>query len=253
MPLFGKPPDPGPRGEPTRRSDSDTPPDSADPSGPCPRCGRVAHFTAIGSLPITFSGGHVVGPGGQSVPDALDRVAALVCNGCSQGIAVVEEEWVGDHPRREGLGGGGSVQWRGVHWWPPPGSADLDESIPETLRSTFTEGQRALAVKAPRAACVMFRVTLEALVADRGSDNARVAAERNLASALEVMATEGALDRSLAEWAREIRVVGNVGAHFDPSETIEQREAEDLGRLLRQLLAYLYEMPAKIRRTREQH
>lgn len=62
----------------------------------------------------------------------------------------------------------------------------------------------------------------------------------------------GLSTRSLAEWAGEIRVVGNVGAHFDPREAVEQTEAEDLGRLLRQLLAYVYEMPAKIRRTRDQ-
>lgn len=252
MPVFGRPGTPGPRGEPVRQSDPDSPPDSFDPSGPCARCGRVANFTAIGSLPVTFSGSHLVGPGGGSQPDAIDQATVLVCNGCSQGVVVVEEEWVGDHPRRHGLGSGGTVTWRGVHWWPPPGSADLDDAIPEALRGTFSEGQRALASKAPRAACVMFRATLEALVADRGSESARAAATRNLAGALGQMAEDGALDRSLAEWAREIRIVGNVGAHYSPEETVEQDEAEDLGRLLRQLLAYVYEMPAKIRRSRRQ-
>jgi hypothetical protein len=251
MPLFRRQGESGSRGEPARPSNPDTPPDSADPSGPCPRCGRIANFTEIGSVPITFGGGYSMGPSGQQVPNALDRATALLCNGCNQGIVVVEEEWVGDHPAREGIRGGGTITWRGVHWWPPPSSADLDDSIPPALRSAFAEGQRALGSHAPRAAVVMFRVTLEALVQDRGSDAARAAAKRNLAAALKVMADEGALDRSIAEWAAEVRVVGNVGAHFDAGEPVEQSEAEDLGRLLRQLLAYVYELPAKIRRTRE--
>lgn len=81
---------------------------------------RIANFTEIGSVPITFGGGYSVGPSGQQIPNALDRATALLCNGCNQGIVVVEEEWVGDHPAREVIKGGGTITWRGVHWWPPP-------------------------------------------------------------------------------------------------------------------------------------
>jgi hypothetical protein len=64
------------------------------------------------------------------------------------------------------------------------------------------------------------------------------------------MADEGALDRNLAEWAREIRIAGNAGAHFDPAAPVSADEADDLARLLRALIEYLYEMPARIRRSR---
>jgi hypothetical protein len=96
----------------------------------------------------------------------------------------------------------------------------------------------------------MFRRTLEALVVDRGGAGAQGAAKRNLASALSELASEGVLDRNLAEWAKEIRVVGNVGAHFDPQQSVDQGEAENLSRLTRQILHYVYELPASIRRTR---
>lgn len=32
----------------------DTPPDSWDPTGVCPRCGRTSNFRSLASLPVTF-------------------------------------------------------------------------------------------------------------------------------------------------------------------------------------------------------
>jgi hypothetical protein len=182
--------------------------------------------------------------------DALDRVAAFVCTGCRQGTAVVEEQWIGDHPSRGGIGAGGAVTYRGVFWWPPPASTDLDESIPPALRDCYSEGMRCLAAQAPRAAVAMLRRTVEALVVDRGSETAKKALDTNLAKALRVMADEHALDTTLAEWANEIRLLGNVGAHFDPMHDVDRVEAQDLGKLTRQLLHYVYELPASIRRKR---
>lgn len=188
--------------------------------------------------------------GGGGTPSHTDRVSSLLCSGCRQATVVVEEQWIGDRPSREGLRSGGVINWRGVHWWPAPHSADLDEAIPDTLRDAYTEGARALGVRAPRAAVVMFRRTLEALVVDRGDDEAKRRLEHNLVGALQAMAESGVLNGSLAEWATEIRVVAKSGAHFDPLADVGQEDAEDLARLTRELLRYVYEMPAQIQRTR---
>ena len=64
------------------------------------------------------------------------------------------------------------------------------------------------------------------------------------------MAEEGALDGSLADWAAEIRLTANVGAHFDPVEDVSLDEANDLARPTRELPKYLYEMPAQLQRAR---
>jgi hypothetical protein len=96
----------------------------------------------------------------------------------------------------------------------------------------------------------MFRRTLEALVVDRGDDEAKRRLQHNLVGALQAMAESGVLNGSLAEWATEIRVVAKSGAHFDPLADVGQEEAEDLARLTRELLRYVYEMPAQIQRTR---
>lgn len=57
-----------------------------------------------------------------------------------QATVVVEEQWVGDHPAREGTKTGGSINWRGIHWWPLPAGAGLDEAIPEAIRGVSRRG-----------------------------------------------------------------------------------------------------------------
>jgi Domain of unknown function (DUF4145) len=117
---------------------------------------------------------------------------------------------------------GGTISYRGIHWWPVPAAANLDASIPPEVVGGFTEGVRCLSAPAPRAAAVMFRRTLEAVVRASGSATAvRTLEDRNLAAALAVMATEHTLDPSLAQWAKELRLVGNAGGHLDPLDDVD--------------------------------
>lgn len=225
----------------------ETAPDSDDPTGPCPRCGRVSNFHHAGYLAVTFKEGvYAIDPGGSQQRLVAERVSVLHCPGCRQGTVVVEEETLDGTPRR-GMGGGGVLGWSGIHWWPPV-VAPVDASIPEEIRSTFAEGVRCLGALAPRAAVVMFRRTLEAIVRNKGSAAAQAAG--TLAKGLKQMATDGALSGDVATWAEEIRVVGNAGAHFDAGAPVDPDEAEELSRLTKALLEYLYEHPARIRRTR---
>jgi uncharacterized protein DUF4145 len=207
----------------------------------------VSNFDPGGSLPVRFKdGAYGIGPDGRHERLVEERVSVLHCPGCRQGVVVVEEETIEGKPRR-GLGGAGVLGWRGTHWWPPV-AVPTDPAIPDEIRSTFAEGMRCLGAQAPRAAAVMFRRTLEAIVAGKGSATAQAAS--TLAKALKQMATEGSLSGELAAWADEIRVVGNAGAHFDPGAAVSASEAEELARLTKALLEYLYEHPARIRRTR---
>lgn len=65
------------------------------------------------------------------------------------------------------------------------------------------------------------------------------------------MANENDLDPTLAEWADEVRGLGNVGGHFDPLEEVSLEQAADLSHLVRQILRYKYEEPARRQRLRE--
>jgi Domain of unknown function (DUF4145) len=107
---------------------------------------------------------------------------------------------------------------------------------------------RALAVKAPRAAAVMFRGMLAQLLADRGSASAQ--GQRTLYDKLAAMSNKGSLHPSLVDWAKHIRIVGNAAAHPDTLDPVSEEEAAELGRLCRQILNVIYEVPARIFRGR---
>jgi len=92
-----------------------------------------------------------------------------------------------------------------------------------------------------------------AIVRDRGGANAIAAIDArdgSLAKPLTVMSTEHTITPDLSEWAKELRLAGNVGGHFDPMDDVTIEEADSLSKLLRHLLTYLYEVAGQIRRAR---
>lgn len=225
-------------------------PDATFPYGPCPRCGRHSNFTALDALPLTYSPNSFhVGQDGQHVPDVIDRVAVLKCTGCHNNVAVVEQQCIGGIAWRDSRQNTGGLQeWQGIHWWPAPGMTDNDPDVPEAVRSAIAEGTRSLAVRAPRAAVVMFRGGLAEIVSDRGSAAAQQ--KNSLYAQLKQMSDEHALDPSLSEWAKEIRVLGNAGAHPNQLQPVEMGDAKALERLMDSLVEYLYRVPAKLARSR---
>jgi hypothetical protein len=174
----------------------------------------------------------------------IDVIRAVVyqCRACFDGCLVIEER------RSESE----ATSYRGIHCWPPPGTAQVDESIPTGLAGAFREGMRCLGAAAPHAAAVMFRRTIEGIVRDKGSAKAVEQLDsKDLPGALKIMANEHDLDATLAEWADEVRGLGNVGGHFDPLEEVNVDQAADLAHLVRQILSYKYEEPARRQRLRK--
>jgi hypothetical protein len=90
----------------------------------------------------------------------------------------------------------------------------------------------------------MARRTLEAITVDKG-ETTGVLADR-----LKKLASNGTLLPTLADWAKEVRLVGNAGAHFDPINSVSKKDAEDLIAFVRELLRYLYELPADLARRK---
>lgn len=230
---------------------ADALPDSEEPHGPCPRCDRVSSFTVRSHSPISFTS-RMAMPGQNR--DFDQRVAMLECQGCGQGVVVVEDKFVGGasmYVARTGNGpgaNGGRVQWRGIHWWPTPGMTAPNPDVPVSVAGEVAEGSRCLAVQAPRAAVVMFRGALAEIVHDRGSETAK--GKNTLFAQLKQMTDDGDLVPALSDWASHIRVLGNAGAHPSTLAPVSMEEAEELLRLVNALLDYLYVMPAKVQRAR---
>jgi len=217
-------------------------PDSTTLSGLCPRCGVYSSFAQAGDLPIAFEGFCTVEFDGTRNAVRAEQVCSLICRHCQQGVAVVEEKWVGGVPTRLG-GTSGAVTWHGIHWWPLPASR-LSADVPPPIAETFVEATTALQANCPRAAAVMARRSLEAIAVDKGE------CRGSLSERLKRLADSGVLLPDLADWANEVRLVGNAGAHFDPINAVGPTDVRQLLAFLRELMRYLYELPAELSRRR---
>ncbi|PKM45892.1 MAG: hypothetical protein CVV05_06470 [Gammaproteobacteria bacterium HGW-Gammaproteobacteria-1] len=238
---FGRKKTVGKRGEPLPES-HDGPPDSANPSGLCPRCEKQSSFDFVGSLPLTFDGGYIVSRDGPNVPTFHEQATVMLCRNCHQGIAIIEEQWTGEHRSIERKGGGIS-SWKGFHWWPLVG-ATLHKAVPVTVASAYHEAALALSANCPRAAAAMARRTLEAIAVDRGETTG------TLAQRLANMSTKGLLHPTLSDWSREVRLIGNTGAHFDPINDVSPNDARQLIDFIRELAKYIYVLPFELNERR---
>lgn len=219
-------------------------PDSRTRNGLCPRCGKLSNFRYKGDLPLTFDyERHTINNQGQPVYDAIDRVTSLFCMHCNHGLAVVEEQWIGDKPAREG-GNSGSVTYRGVHWWPLP-EANPSSDIPADIANALAEASTCFSAHCYRASVVMSRRTLEAITSDQGETSGR------LVDRLSNLSSKNVLNPTLSDWAKEVRLVGNTGGHFDPMSPVSKDDAEQILSFTRELIKYLYELPAELQRRRQ--
>ena len=101
--------------------DPDTLPTSADRNGPCPRCGRHAHFGIVHTTPLCAE---------PHIPDVgKEHVGVLTCMGCGLGTAVIEKEL--EPP-----------EYTAIDWWPPPGVGNFDPHVPPAVRAFRYGGMR---------------------------------------------------------------------------------------------------------------
>ncbi|MCK4546133.1 MAG: DUF4145 domain-containing protein [Candidatus Eisenbacteria sp.] len=214
-------------------------PDSESPSGVCPRCGYPSSFAVGHPVGVSWDFGTTI----DGLPTETQRAVILSCRHCRQGVVVIEEQYAKKPEGRRS--GGREVHHRGIYWWPLP-ETETSGDVPDSISSAYTEARTVLAANCPRAAAAMARRTLEAICDDQG------ASDGSLASRLEALSKSGALHPSLTEWSKEIRLVGNVGAHFDPITKVSRQDAYQLISFIREMLKVLYELPAEIGRRRSE-
>ncbi|MFH9415825.1 DUF4145 domain-containing protein [Streptomyces rochei] len=116
--------------------------------------------------------------------------------------------------------------------WPTPPRA-LAEAIPEVLRREHFEARTCFKSKAYTATVVMVRRTLEGVCTQHGIS------KKPLYKAFEEMESVGLIEGRLLEWAQELRVLGNEGAHFT-GKPVTRQDASDAIALAEALLDYLY-------------
>jgi len=219
-------------------------PDSEHPTGLCPRCGVQSSFDVRDAGPVSWDHRIEVVADDVNPGEPLDtqRLSVLVCRSCKQGVVVVEQMY-DVKPTDAHISSGRKISHKGIHWWPLP-AADLPKTVPGDIADSFAEAVRSLSGNCARAASVMARRTLEVIASNKGAKG------KDLSQRLQNLAQNGLLPPMLAEMAKEVRLVANVGAHYDPVQHVSRQDAWDLIEFVREVIKYLYEFPAKLEKRR---
>ena len=192
---------------------------------PCPKCGTKAIATAQEFYDF---------------PDDAFDIQRYVIAQCEICYSIIFVRYLRDEkfPRNKA-----KILW-------PQADRTLSTAIPESLRLEHNEARTCFRDAAYTATVVMVRRTLEGVCAEHGVK------KMTLVKALAQMKDNGLIEGRLLEWAQELRVLGNEGAHFT-GKRVPRADAADALALAEAILDYLYVFSAqfdafKERRTRRE-
>lgn len=121
--------------------------------------------------------------------------------------------------------------------WPSP-TRYLSSAVPKPLRDEHNQARKCFDAKAYTAAAVMVGRTLEGVCAENNIS------ERSLIDSLRKMRDQNLIDERLYQWADELRVLRNEGAHYTGFQ-VSREDAADALALSEALLDYMYVLTAK--------
>jgi hypothetical protein len=122
----------------------------------------------------------------------------------------------------------------------PKRTPKLDVAIPLDVANDYVEAIKCFDISAYKASVVMCRRALQTSVIDKGAGKGR------LVDQIDELSTKGTITEDIKNWAHEIRLTANIGAHPDGLEDVARQDAEDLIKFTEEYLNYVYIMPSKV-------
>lgn len=118
----------------------------------------------------------------------------------------------------------------------------IDKSIPLTVASDFIEAAKCFDNECFKASASMCRRALQSSVFQKGANG------RDLIDQIDDLYSKGIITSDLKDWAHEIRITGNTGAHPDKDglKDVGQDEAREILDFMESYLNYVYTMPSKV-------
>ncbi len=121
------------------------------------------------------------------------------------------------------------------------------ESAPEDVVADYTEGLICLANNADKAAVAMFRRAIQNAMINLGADTKK--------DLIDQIKGVGSLTKDIKDWAQNIRIFGNWGAHpqDDKLKEINHELALEVKDFVDQFINYVYVMPRRVATARSKH
>ncbi len=204
----------------------------------CGHCGVFAHMTAATDFQALEQ---------DEDTGEVKVSAAFTCDNCGR-MSVAE--WWEDVRGYFGFGGGGKPIGQnemGAPIWNPPPSAQSDqfEDVPRHIAEAASEATGCQSAGFHRAAGALARAVIEATAKDKG------ASRGNLQAKIQKLEELGFVRATIAEGAHEVRHLGNDMAHGDFAEAVDAEDVDLSLTLMREVLADVYQHPARLERAKE--
>lgn len=115
----------------------------------------------------------------------------------------------------------------------------LHESIPRQVADDYIDAIKSFDVGAWKASVVMCRRALQGSVIEKG------AKKDKLWEQIDELHDRQIITKDIKDWAHEIRLTGNIGAHPDKDglEDVTKEDAKELIDFIEEYLNYVYIMP----------
>lgn len=191
-------------------------------SGDCPHCAVRSFFKPI------LGGFQEAGTGG------LSRICSpACCEACKSFVLVI-----GTHATNRN-----NVPWQLEALYPLGKPNDsVDDAVPPSIREDFAEALRCRWIKAYKATVTMCRRAIQASVVELG------ASDKRLVEQIDELAIKGKLTASLKDYAHEVRLAGNDGAHPDKDglKGVSESDADDIIAFTKYFFESVYVTPARL-------
>jgi len=197
-------------------------------NGICPHCNRPTVLTHA-SQPFVEEVGKQPGTG-----YAINRVSLVTqCQGCRKCVLGIAKIVAGPMPQR--------FEYE-THYPVGTPNEELPTSVPNFVADDFKEAIRCHWVMSYRACVVMCRRAIQTSAVQFNAQG------RNLVDQIDDLLNKGIITVPLKDFAHEIRLTGNVGAHgADGLSDISKEDADDMMEFTKEYLDHVYVMPAKLR------
>jgi hypothetical protein len=192
-------------------------------SGVCPHCGDKSYFK-----PVT--GAY------SETKDSRQRLCnAAQCEACKKFVAIVAIR---------NTSTGANTPYMLDEFYPLGRPNDgVDAAVPKNIAEDFREGLRCRWIDAYKATVTMCRRAIQSSCLQKQADKTK-----KLVAQIDELASRGVITQPLREFAHEVRLEGNDGAHPDADglENVTQKDADDIVEFTREYLHHVYVMPAKL-------
>lgn len=193
------------------------------PARLCPHCDVMSNF----------SSGHTVHTRWGEPSNKLDvQVSTWSCQNCG-GILLIFSKFIDT---------GEWGEWKTY----PASIPKVDKSVPSKVAADFISAVNCEAIGEYKPAATMFRRSLQQVMLDKKASGA------NLVNQIDDLSKNGIITPELKEWAHEIRLWGNEGAHpsKDGLDVMSPEELREVRNFLEHMFEYIYIMPAKLTASR---